>query len=69
MWWLNQVSGPVKTKPWKDAPDDAYSAIGHWGQYIVVVPSADVVIVRTGDDRNEDVDLSKLISMSLEVAK
>ena len=69
MWWLNQVSGKVKSKPWKDAPDDAYSAIGHWGQYVIVVPSADVVIVRTGDDRNDSVDLSKLISLALEVAK
>ena len=69
MWWMNKASGVVKVKPWKDAPDDAYSAIGHWGQYIVVVPGADVVIVRTGDDRNGSVDLSILISLSLEVAK
>ncbi len=69
MWWLNRVSGPAKVKPWKDAPDDAYSAIGHWGQYVVVVPSADVVIVRTGDDREDSVDLSRLISLSLEVAR
>jgi CubicO group peptidase (beta-lactamase class C family) len=69
MWWVNQASGPVKEKPWKDAPGDAYSAIGHWGQYVVVVPSADVVIVRTGDDRNDSLDLGKLIPLALEVAK
>jgi CubicO group peptidase (beta-lactamase class C family) len=69
MFWLNRTGGPVMTKPWADAPDDAYSAIGHWGQYVIVVPSAEVVIVRTGDDRNASVDLSKLISLSVEVAR
>lgn len=69
MWWVNRVAPGHTEKPWKDAPDDAYSAIGHWGQYVIVVPSADVVIVRTGDDRNASVSLSKLISLSLEVAK
>jgi CubicO group peptidase (beta-lactamase class C family) len=69
MWWLNQTSGPVKVKPWKDAPDDTYSAIGHWGQYVVVVPSLDVVIVRTGDDRNGGIELAQMIPLALEVAK
>ncbi len=69
MWWLNRAAGPAKEKPWKDAPDDAYSAIGHWGQYVVVVPSADVVIVRTGDDRGGGISLAKLIPLALEVAK
>ena len=69
MWWLNKASGPATEKPWKDAPDDAYSAIGHWGQYVVVVPSADVVIVRTGDDRRDGIALSRLSPLALEVAK
>jgi CubicO group peptidase (beta-lactamase class C family) len=56
MWWLNQVAPKTGVKPWKDAPDDAYSAIGHWGQYVTVVPSKDVVIVRVGDDREFSVD-------------
>jgi CubicO group peptidase (beta-lactamase class C family) len=70
MWWLNrplpQRDNPI---PWKNSPDDAYAAIGHWGQYIMVVPSADVVIVRTGDDRDDFVDEDKLISLSLAVVK
>lgn len=69
MWWLNKAAGPAKEKPWKDAPDDAYSAIGHWGQYVVVVPSTDVVIVRTGDDRSGGISLAKMIPLALEVAK
>ncbi|MFZ5438389.1 MAG: serine hydrolase domain-containing protein [Myxococcota bacterium] len=70
MWWLNR---PIPERenpiPWKTSPDDAYGAIGHWGQYIMVVPSADVVIVRTGDDRDEYVSEDKLISLSLDVAR
>ena len=69
MWWLNVAAGPAKEKPWPAAPGDTYSAIGHWGQYVVVVPSADVVIVRTGDDRDEGITLKKLIPLALEVAK
>lgn len=68
-WWLNQVAPKKGERPWKDAPEDAFSAIGHWGQYVAVVPSADVVIVRVGDDRNKSVDLNKMIPLALEVAK
>ncbi len=76
MWWLNKPTSaratPVrsaKDKPWKDAPDDAYTAIGHWGQYVVVVPSKDMVIVRTGDDRNANVNINTLITLSDAVAQ
>ncbi|MBK7857498.1 MAG: serine hydrolase [Archangiaceae bacterium] len=69
MWWLNDVVEKKGERPWKDAPTDAYSAIGHWGQFVVVVPSRDVVIVRTGDDRNDGVDLNQLIPLALEVAR
>jgi CubicO group peptidase (beta-lactamase class C family) len=76
MWWTNQVppnlmppDGGVPMKPWPDVPDDAYSAIGHWGQYVVVVPSLDVVIVRTADDRNQDVDENNFIKLALAVAR
>lgn len=66
--WVNQPNS-AGARPWKDAPPDAYSAIGHWGQYVAVVPSADVVIVRLGDDRKGRVDLNVLIPLALEVAK
>ena len=69
MWWLNQVAPKTGERPWKDAPPDTFSANGHWGQFVTVVPSADVVIVRTGDDRNASVDLNQMIPLALEVAK
>ena len=41
-WWLLNASGGV--------PPDTYAAMGNRGQFVVVVPSRDVVIVRRGED-------------------
>lgn len=67
-WWLNRPAG-AREKPWKDSPEDAYAAIGHWGQFIFVIPSEDVVIVRTGDDRSKSLSENEIIKLSLEVAR
>jgi CubicO group peptidase (beta-lactamase class C family) len=54
-WWLTPATG--RGKPLRalapDGPRDLFSAHGHEGQLIVVVPSKDLVIVRLGllDDR------------------
>lgn len=43
-WWLlNKTDG---------IPDDAYGAFGNRGQYLIVIPSLDVLIVRRGYDVN-----------------
>lgn len=46
-WWLNDA-GDGSPLRFADLPADAYWASGHDGQYLVVVPSADLVVVRTG---------------------
>lgn len=38
-WWLDDYEG---------VPDDTFAAIGHDGQYIYVIPSLDLVVVRNG---------------------
>jgi CubicO group peptidase (beta-lactamase class C family) len=38
-WWLDDPEG---------APDDTFAAVGHDGQYIWVIPSLDLVVVRNG---------------------
>lgn len=70
-WWLNRKvpEQHVDTLPWEGVPEDAYAAIGHWGQFIIVIPSLDLVIVRTGDDREDRTNLSKLITLAMAVAQ
>lgn len=45
-WWLN--ARPDGTLRMPDVPADAYWASGNEGQQVVVVPSADLVVVRLG---------------------
>jgi CubicO group peptidase (beta-lactamase class C family) len=51
--WLNSVSTPlVWGGAWgmPGAPQDAFFARGYLGQFIVIVPSANLVVVRMGVD-------------------
>lgn len=69
-WWLNKPHPKqMKPKPWADVPDDTYAALGHWGQRIIVVPSEDVVIARTGDDREGSIDVNELTKLCLAVTR
>jgi CubicO group peptidase (beta-lactamase class C family) len=45
-WWVNKL--PDGSLAYPDLPADSYFAEGHDGQWIVVVPSADLVVVRLG---------------------
>jgi hypothetical protein len=48
--WLNRVAGPRREKPYPASPDDMFFALGHHGQLIVVLPTLNMVIARTGWD-------------------
>lgn len=49
-WWLNEgVDGSLR---FPDLPADTYWMSGHDGQWVFVVPSADVVVVRMGFSPN-----------------
>lgn len=70
--WLNKIvaeRGETK-KPYPDLPDDTYHALGHWGQSITIIPSLDLVVVRTGDDRETGItDRNKLLKLAIAVGQ
>ncbi len=68
--WLNQ---PVPEQgrtglPWPSAPTDTIAARGHWGQSIVAIPSLDMVVVRTADDRDGSFSLDHFLALAIAVA-
>ena len=60
-WWTNRSGGQVESA-FTDIPIDTFVAWGHFGQFIVVIPSADLVIVRVGQDRAQNFDLHGFVS-------
>ncbi len=54
LWWLNRdVPEMNKKRALPDVPEDCFQAQGHWGQFIYVIPSLDMVVVYTGDNRDK----------------
>lgn len=53
LWWVNATGRP-DSPGWRfmpDVPADCFSAMGLDGQYVFVIPSKDLVVVRLGMDR------------------
>jgi CubicO group peptidase (beta-lactamase class C family) len=62
-WWLNvPIAGAAK--PWPDAPDDTFAALGHWGQALYVLPKENLVIVRYADDRDHSYSHDELLKLA-----
>jgi CubicO group peptidase (beta-lactamase class C family) len=70
-WWLNKPVPELEQKtPYPDVPEDAFMALGHWGQSITIIPSLDLVIVRTGDDRETGIlDKNTFLKLAIAVGK
>ncbi len=66
-WWLNR-SAPEWGIPiaFPDAPEDLFYASGHWGQAIFVIPSMDMVIAYTADNRDDSMDYNHFLKLILE---
>lgn len=53
-WWPNKgVPQQDKPAPWPAAPTDAFAGLGFKGQYLFVIPSQNLVIIRLGYDKND----------------
>ncbi len=69
-WWLNvAVPELAVDSKWPSAPPDTFAALGHWGQTIFVIPSEDLVLVRTADDREVGaLDRDRYLELALALA-
>jgi CubicO group peptidase (beta-lactamase class C family)/transposase-like protein len=46
-WWTNR--GPNGARAWRAAPDDAFAAEGGGQQFLLVIPSLKLIVVRNGE--------------------
>lgn len=69
-WWLNlPLPDLARDSRWPAAPPDTFAALGHWGQTIFIIPSADLVLVRVADDRKVGVlDRDHYLGLALALA-
>jgi CubicO group peptidase (beta-lactamase class C family) len=67
-WWLNRPADGALS-PWPDAPPDTFAALGHWGQALYVIPSANLVIVRYADDRDVSYRHNELLKHVLKAVR
>jgi CubicO group peptidase (beta-lactamase class C family) len=62
--WLNTTA--AKVPEWGNhwglpgAPRDAFMARGYLGQYVVVVPSGDLVVVRMGQSHGREAEIASV---------
>ena len=66
--WLNAASSTASPDTWlyPQAPVDAFSAEGHYGQKIFIVPSRHLVVVRVGNDRDPVFDPGPMVGRAVE---
>lgn len=61
LWWVNARLPPPYSGalPLPDVPEGSYGATGRWNQLVYVIPSMDLVVVRTADDRAREVGFDR----------
>ena len=63
--WLNKIVKSGFGKPYPTLPENMYAAMGQYGQYIIVLPTQNMVIARTGYDEDDGPAVDKFVSLAL----
>ncbi|MGZ3790283.1 MAG: serine hydrolase domain-containing protein [Bacteriovorax sp.] len=63
--WLNREVKKGLGKPYPHSPEDMYLAIGFMGQYLIMLPSQKMIIVRMGHDRSANSKLDAFVSKAI----
>lgn len=68
--WLNRKIPEVDIKKQLEAaPESTFMALGHAGQFIIMIPEYDLVIVRNGQDNYWGINKDKMITLLLKSFK
>ncbi len=62
--WLNLPMRGME-KPFPDAPADMFFAAGHYGQLIIILPSQNMMLARTGHDAGYWSSINTLVAKAL----
>lgn len=67
--WLNDPKDTGLNSPWPNAPLDTVVAMGHWGQYLVIVPSLKLIAARVADTRDGSIKIKDFVELASHFAR
>jgi len=69
-WWLNKSNKEKGLKrPYPDAPESLYMALGHYGQSLAIFPEQNMLVVRTAYDKDGEINRNTLYKLILGALK
>lgn len=63
--WLNSALKKGFGKPYPYSPADMFLSIGYNGQLLIMLPSQNMIIVRTGHDKEYNSNVDKFVSLAI----
>lgn len=66
LWWTNEADNNNNNKKYINVPSDCFSCQGYDGQFVWVIPSKKLVVVRLSFERGDPLDPNILLSQIIE---